>query len=81
MIMIGASGFKFLLVPAHLGGPGQRAVKRLMLLLLFILLVLCVLPPLAVKMNVELVGAQSIYPTCEFFTAFIQGCTVVRPGL
>ena len=28
-IMIGVSGWMFLLVPAHLGSPGKRAVKRL----------------------------------------------------
>jgi len=32
--MVGGS--MFLLVPAHPGSPGQRAVKRLLLLLLFV---------------------------------------------
>jgi len=29
MIGMGVSGWTFLLVPAYLGSPGQRAVKRL----------------------------------------------------
>jgi len=28
LIGIGVSGYIFLLVPVHPGGPGQRAVKR-----------------------------------------------------
>jgi len=32
MIMIVVSGWMFLLVPAHMGSPGQRAVKQLLLL-------------------------------------------------
>jgi len=34
MIRIGVTGWLFLLVPAHPGSPGQRAVKRLLLLYL-----------------------------------------------
>jgi len=33
MLKIGVSGWMFLLVPAYLGNPGQRAIKQLLLLL------------------------------------------------
>ena len=35
MIRMGVSGWMFLLVPAYLSRPGSKAVKRLLLLLLF----------------------------------------------
>jgi len=35
MMIMMVGGWMFLLVPAHLGSPGQRAVKQLLLLLLF----------------------------------------------
>jgi len=40
MIRMGVSGRMFLLVPAYLGCPGLKAIKRLLLLLLFCCLLL-----------------------------------------
>ena len=42
MIRMGVSGWKFLLVPAYPGCPGSKAVKRSLLLLLFIAWAQCI---------------------------------------
>jgi len=36
LIRIGVSRWMFVQVPAHLGSPGQRAIKQLLLLLLLV---------------------------------------------
>ena len=52
----------FLLIPAHLGSPGQRAIKRL--LLLFVQMIACELD-MCEEYSANICGSSKFYRMCS----------------
>ena len=82
LTMMGVSGWMFLLVPAYPGCPGSKAVKRSLLLLLFILCIMYASTYGWIKMDITTCCEIGQKPfTVEIYRKRNSSCLVLRAEL